>query len=258
MQQPGGKPPKPPRKTFRAKGETFALELRREGPTLGFYVLDAESPTPRYLGQVQLGTNDVSAVKLFASNRNGAEPLDVVLRGLTVHAERITGLGTEVRTVFGTLVHGDPTAIEDGKLVIGGAPKADPNAAKPGPEPPKTGGAPTPAGPVPTSPPAAGPAAPAPPAVAVVAAPPPRSRPSPCRGRESRQRRREGRGRQAKAAADEPGRQADTPAQGRAEGANPARRGGRHHVREGPDPLRPLRRPAEPRFHKCPRRRRQR
>ena len=57
----------------------------------GYYVLDAESDAPRYLGQVQLGTNDVAGVKLFASNRNGGDAVDVVLRSLTIRADRITG-----------------------------------------------------------------------------------------------------------------------------------------------------------------------
>lgn len=150
MQQPGGKPPKPPRKTFRARGETFVLELRREGPTVGYYVLDGESDTSRYLGQVQLGTNDVAGVKLFASDRNGADAVDVVLRALAVRADRISGLGTEVRTVFGQIVRGEPTAIKDGKLVIGapaGASPAsplapDPKAGEPRPGSPSGGATP--------------------------------------------------------------------------------------------------------------------
>ena len=126
--QPGGKPPKPPRKTFRASGDTFRLELRREGPTVRYHVLDGESGSARYIGQVELGTNDIAGVKLFASNRNGAEAVDVVLVDLTIRADRISGLGTEVRTVFGEVIRGEPTAIEDGKLIIGGPPKAPPPA----------------------------------------------------------------------------------------------------------------------------------
>jgi len=151
MQQPGGKPPKPPRKTFRARGETFVLELRREGPVVGYYVSDGESETSRYLGQVQLGTNDVTGVKLFATDRNGADAVDVVLRALTVRADRISGLGTEVRTVFGRIVHGEPTAIKDGKLVVGGpvepsppSPSA-PDAKEGGPKPGSPTGLATPA-----------------------------------------------------------------------------------------------------------------
>ena len=121
--QRGGKPPKPPRKTFRASGDSFRLELRREGSIVRYHVLDRESSSARYIGQVEFGTNDVAGVKLFASNRNGAEPLDVVLVNMTIRADRITGLGTEVRTVFGEVIHGEPTAIEDGKLIIGGPPK---------------------------------------------------------------------------------------------------------------------------------------
>jgi hypothetical protein len=165
--QPGGKPAKPPRKTFRAKGERVVMELRREGPTVGYYVLDGESDAPRYLGQVQLGTNDVAGVKLFASNRNGAEAVDVVLRALTIRADRITGLGTEVRTVFGEIVHGEPTAIEDGKLVVGGPAKGAPASASPaGPTPNPNAGRIGPA-----SPPGAAAPAPAAPAGVVLTAP---------------------------------------------------------------------------------------
>src|SRR5271156_4566334 len=71
MMQPGGKPPKPPRNTFRASGESFRLELRREGPTVRYHVVDAESSLARYVGQIEIGTNDIAGVKLFASNRNG-------------------------------------------------------------------------------------------------------------------------------------------------------------------------------------------
>ena len=48
---------------------------------------------------------DVAAVKLFASNRNGAEPIDVILRDLTIHADRINGLGTV-----------DPHGLRSGRL----------------------------------------------------------------------------------------------------------------------------------------------
>jgi hypothetical protein len=143
--QPGGKPPKAPRKTFPARGESVVMELRREGPAVQYYVVDAESDAPRYLGQAQLGTGDVSGIKLFASNRNGAEALDVVLRDLTVRADRITGLGTEVRTVFGAVIHGDPTAIEAGTLIIGGPSKATaPKPGQPGAAAPKAEATPKP------------------------------------------------------------------------------------------------------------------
>ncbi|HZW29967.1 MAG TPA: hypothetical protein VFF52_04620, partial [Isosphaeraceae bacterium] len=126
--QPGGKPPKPPRRTFPAAGDTVRLELQREGQIIRFQVLDAKSSRPRYLGQVQLGPMDVAAVKLFASNRNGAEALNVLLRSLTIHAQRVNGLGTEVHTVFGQVVYADPTAIENDILIVGGPPKAPPAA----------------------------------------------------------------------------------------------------------------------------------
>jgi hypothetical protein len=128
--QPAAKEAKPPRKTFRASGDTIRLELRREGPNVRYHVFDAESSSARYLGQVALGPNDIAGVKLFALNRNGAEAVDVVLRDLTIRADRISGLGTEVRKVFGEVIRGEPIGIEDGKLLIGGPP---PQPAAPGP-----------------------------------------------------------------------------------------------------------------------------
>jgi hypothetical protein len=173
------KPKPPPRRTFPASGATVRLELQREGGTIRFQVLDAQSEQPRYLGQATLGPNDVAAVKLFVSNRSGAEAINVLWRDLTIHADRITGLGTQVRTVFDKVVYGDPTALEAGALVVGGQPKAPPpDKADPTPGPPN----PAPAHPAGAAPPAPAPhaaaaapkaaaaqAAPAPPAVAVVA-----------------------------------------------------------------------------------------
>ncbi len=122
FQPMGNKPAKPVRHTFPARGSTIRLEFRRQGQTVRYQVYDDMDKQPREVGQFAFGPGDVAGVKLFASNRSGAEPVDVVFRDLTVHAERITGLGTANRTVFGTVVHGDPTAIEDGKLVVGGPP----------------------------------------------------------------------------------------------------------------------------------------
>ena len=121
--QPGGKPPKPPRKTFPAAGEAFRLELQREGQVVRFQVLDGRSSRPRYLGQLPTqGPMDVAAVKLFVVNRNGAEPIDVLFKDFKLRADRITGLGAIVRSVYGEVVYGEPTAIDGGLLVIGGAP----------------------------------------------------------------------------------------------------------------------------------------
>ena len=137
---------------------------------------------------------DVSAVKLFATNRNGVEPVNVVIRVLTIRADRINGLGTIVRTVFDQSVYADPTAIEKDILVVGGTPKtppgAKPNAAKPAPAPAAT---PAPA-PVPTG----AVAAPAPAGAVVVMVAPaaaapaqlaPRRRPRPPSPRLPRRRR---------------------------------------------------------------------
>ena len=125
-QQPGGKPPKPPRHTFPAAGDLVRLELVREGSTIRYQAVDAKSAQPRYLGQVELGPMDVMAVKLFATNRNGAEAVNVLFRDLTIRADRISGLGTSVRTVYGEVVYADPTRIENGLLVVGGPPKPPP------------------------------------------------------------------------------------------------------------------------------------
>jgi hypothetical protein len=134
MGQPGGKPAKPPRQASPAKGEAIRFELKREGQTLFYQVFDGESDRIRYLGQVPVGNGDIAGVKLFVANRNGAEAIDVLFRDLTVRAARITGLGTEVRTVFGEVFRGDPTSIEDGKLIVGGTPKAPPAAPAGGAE----------------------------------------------------------------------------------------------------------------------------
>ncbi len=148
MMGPGQPPPKPPRKTFPATGDVVRLELQREGNTVRYEVFDSRSSRPRYLGQVDVQPMDVSAVKLFASNRNGVEPVDVVFRDITIHADHINGLGTIVRTVFGQIVYADPTAIEGGILVVGGQPKTPPGGAPKapgGPSSPTPGSAPVPA-----------------------------------------------------------------------------------------------------------------
>ena len=123
MGQPGGKPPKPPRRTFPAAGDVVQMELEREGTTIRFQVKDAKSARPRYLGQVTLGPMDVSAVKLFVTNRNGAEAVNVLMRDFTIRAHHINGLGTVVRTVFDNVIYSDPTSIEGGILIVGGPPK---------------------------------------------------------------------------------------------------------------------------------------
>ena len=66
---------------------------------------------------------DVAAVKLFATNRNGAEAVNVLLRELTIHADRISGLGTLVRTVFDEVIYTEPTSLDNGVLTLGGPPK---------------------------------------------------------------------------------------------------------------------------------------
>ncbi len=164
-QQPA-KPAKPVRHTFPARGPTIRLEFRRQGPTLRYQVFDDVSAQVREIGQFTIGPGDIAGVKLFASNRNGGEAVDVLFRDLTIHADRISGLGTAVRTIFGTVVHGDPTALDAGTLVVGGPP---PTPAR-GPTPATAPAAgPKPGGPTVAEPPKAvdAPAAPA----AVQAAP---------------------------------------------------------------------------------------
>ncbi len=131
FQPGGGPPPKPPRRTSPAAGDTVRLEIQREGNVLRLQVLDAISGQPRYLGQVMLGANDVASVKLFASNRNGAEAVNVLMRDLSIRADRVTGLGTTVRSIFGSIVYAEPTSIEDGILIVGGQPKSPPPEKKP-------------------------------------------------------------------------------------------------------------------------------
>ena len=59
-------------------------------------MLDGKTGKPRYLGQAQFQqAMDVAAVKLFVTNRNGVEPVDVILRDLTIRADRVNGLGTD-------------------------------------------------------------------------------------------------------------------------------------------------------------------
>ena len=98
----------------------------------------------RYLGQAQLQPQDVASVKLFVTNRNGAEAINVLWRDLTVRADRISGLGTIVRTVLGDVVYADPTSIEkqrpgagrpaQGSSAAGRRNQARPKAAAPGRE----------------------------------------------------------------------------------------------------------------------------
>jgi NPCBM/NEW2 domain/Protein of unknown function (DUF1583) len=132
MGQGQGEQAKPVRRTFPAAGDTVRMELTREGNTIRCEIVDATSAKPRYLGQFELGQNDIAAIKLFASNRNGAEAINVLMRDLTVRADRVNGLGTVVRTVYDRLVYADPTSIDDGVLTLGGQPKP-PKPEKPAP-----------------------------------------------------------------------------------------------------------------------------
>ena len=80
-----------------------------------YQVLDDKTGKPRYLGQAQFQQpQDVAAVKLFVTNRNGIEPIDVIVRDITIRADRINGLGTIVRTVFDNVVYADPTCDREG------------------------------------------------------------------------------------------------------------------------------------------------
>ncbi len=136
-----GKPPKPPRVTFPARGTAIRLEVRREGSTLRYQVFDELAAQPREVGHCELGPGDLAGVKLFASNRSGTEAVDVLFRDLTIRADRISGLGTAVRTIFGTVVHGDPAALEAGTLVISSAPAGPPANAPAAPVAPPLPGA---------------------------------------------------------------------------------------------------------------------
>ena len=141
----GGNPPKIPRPTFPASGDQIRLQIQREGQTIRFQVIDVATGVTRYLGQAQAQPMDVAAIKLFVANRSGAEPINVLWKDLLVRADRVSGLGTIVRTVLGTVVYADPTSIEPNEiLVLGGPPKQPPQppAAKPAGPAAKPGAAP--------------------------------------------------------------------------------------------------------------------
>ncbi len=119
------------RHTVPAKGNAIRLGVRRQGSTLRYLVFDEIATEPREIGHFELGSTDIVGVKVFVTNRNGTDAVEILLRDLTIHAERISGLGTAVRTIYGTVVHGDPTALEAGALVVGGPPPTPPPAPKP-------------------------------------------------------------------------------------------------------------------------------
>jgi len=127
-----GRRAQPPRRTFPAEGDAITFELERTGSIVKVRVQDDASDEPRYLGQTTIGANDLRGVKLFAANRNGAEAIVVRFHKIAIRAERIQGLGTQVRTVFGDRIQGEPIALVDGQLRIGpassGAATANPNA----------------------------------------------------------------------------------------------------------------------------------
>ena len=140
------KAPKPERHLFPAKGTKIHFELTRQGSTLRYEVSDDLGKLPREIGKIELGPADIAGVKLFVSNRNGAEPVDVLFREMTIRADRVSGLGTAVQTISGEVIHGDPTAVEGDILIIGGTPPAptpNPNPAN-GPAPAAPPGVPSP------------------------------------------------------------------------------------------------------------------
>ena len=154
---PPGKPAQPERRTFPAQGTNIRLEIRRQGSTLRYQVFDEVASEPREIGHFEIGSGDIAGVKLFVSNRNGAEAVEVLLRDITIHADRLSGLGTAVRTIFGTVLHGDPTKLDGGTLRIGGTPPQQPPSTEPKPQPTTMSAAP--ASPTPPAvPPAAAPA----------------------------------------------------------------------------------------------------
>jgi hypothetical protein len=130
---PDPAPAKPVRHTFPARGQSIRLEIRRKGQSLRFEVFDELANELREIGKVDIGPMDLAGVKLFVANRNGAEPVDVLFRDLIIHADRFTGLGTTVRTIAGTDIHGDPTALEGRILLV-----ADNTPPRP-PTPPTAG-----------------------------------------------------------------------------------------------------------------------
>ncbi len=125
VMQPGGKPPKPPAPDFPSggrRGPDGAAAGRHDDPL--FRSSTRSRPDRATWARSTLGPMDVAAVKLFATNRNGAEAVNVLLRDLTIHADRINGLGTLVRTVFDEVIYNEPTSLDNGVLTLGGPPKA--------------------------------------------------------------------------------------------------------------------------------------
>ncbi len=120
---PNPAPARPVRHTFPARGQRVRLELRRQGQSIRFQVLDELDRQPREIGKINVGPADLVGVKLFVANRNGAEPVDVVFRDLIVHADRITGLGTAIRTIHDTVIHGEPSTLERGILTVAEMPQ---------------------------------------------------------------------------------------------------------------------------------------
>ena len=95
--QPAEKPAKAhPGPRFRPPAMSYVSSSSTQGSTVRFQVLDTPTGIPRYLGQVELGPVDIAAVKLFVSNRNGAEAVNVLWHNITIQADRINGLGTVV------------------------------------------------------------------------------------------------------------------------------------------------------------------
>ena len=112
-QQPGGKPQAAP-SHISAAGDAVRMELVREGNTIRFQVVDAKSTESRYLGQLELGSNDVLGGKAVRDQpqRPSTPSMSSFATSRSRIHDRINGLGTSVRTVFDEVVYADPTSIE--------------------------------------------------------------------------------------------------------------------------------------------------
>ena len=188
MIEPGKPGPSPPGRRSGPEANGFKLSCGARGPSFDIpsSTRNPSSTAATPPDRSSWGANDIAGVKLFASNRNGGDAIEVILLRLSIRADRVTGLGTEIRTVFGEPVHGEPTSIEDGKLIVGGQPKQPPpNPAAPAagpsntPQPTTTVAAQPAVAVAPVAPPGVVMVAAAP-AVAVAApAPPPANTPAP-------------------------------------------------------------------------------
>ena len=105
------------------------MRVVRTGSTLRYFIADGESDEFRNIREADVGTADVRAVQLVLNNEESAVDAEVVLKTLTVRADKLQGPGLDavasqpasgpgVLTIHDVHIPGRPTAIADGKLVV--------------------------------------------------------------------------------------------------------------------------------------------